>query len=207
MFGRRYIQNACRPEGIGGSILLSRMNIGHHAALAAWGLGFLPAAEGEVLDAGCGGGANVKRLLSLFPGSRVTGLDYSPVGVAKTARLNRKAIRAGRCGAVCGDAAAMPFADGRFSAVTAFETVYFWQPVRRAFAEVFRVLAPGGCFLVCNETDVPGAGRSSLIEGMTVYTAGELRALLEEAGFSAAEEHRAEGKGWVCLTARKEKQR
>lgn len=200
MFGKRYIQNARRPEGIGGSILLSRMNVGHHAALAAWGLGFLPAAEGEVLDAGCGGGANVKRLLSLFPGSRVTGLDYSPVGVAKTARLNRKAIRAGRCGAVCGDAAAMPFADGRFSAVTAFL-------LRRAFAEVFRVLAPGGCFLVCNETDVPGAGRSSLIEGMTVYTAGELRALLEEAGFSAAEELRAEGKGWVCLTARKEKQR
>ena len=46
MFGKRYIQNARRPEGIGGSILLSRMNVGHHAALAAWGLGFLPAAEG-----------------------------------------------------------------------------------------------------------------------------------------------------------------
>ena len=34
-----------------------------------------------------------------------------------------------------------------------------------------------------------------------------IAALLEEAGFSVAEEHRAEGKGWVCLTARKEKQR
>ncbi|MCD7755854.1 MAG: hypothetical protein LUJ09_05940, partial [Firmicutes bacterium] len=33
-----FFQNTCKPEGLGGSIMVTTMNIGGHAALAKWGL-------------------------------------------------------------------------------------------------------------------------------------------------------------------------
>ena len=47
--------------------------------------------------------------------------------------------------------AKLPFEDARFDAVTAFETVYFWPDPARCFREIWRVLKPGGTFLICNE--------------------------------------------------------
>ena len=36
---------------------------------------------------------------------------------------------------------------------TAFETVYFWPEIEKSFAEVRRILSPGGIFLIVNEDD------------------------------------------------------
>lgn len=36
---------------------------------------------------------------------------------------------------------------------TAFETIYFWPDIEKSYAEVKRVLAPGGKFLIVNEDD------------------------------------------------------
>ena len=64
----------------------SMMNVGHRA-LADWGLRFAEIAEdASVLDCGCGGGANIRKLLKKCPLGVVKGVDYSPVSVEK-ARL------------------------------------------------------------------------------------------------------------------------
>ena len=43
--------------------MVAMMNVGH-SAVAQWGLQFLNVApDAKVLDCGCGGGANMKRLL------------------------------------------------------------------------------------------------------------------------------------------------
>ena len=53
------------------------MNVGH-SAVAQWGLQFLNAApDAKVLDCGCGGGANMKRLLKKCPQGIVKGIDYT----------------------------------------------------------------------------------------------------------------------------------
>lgn len=49
----------------------------------------------------------------------------------------------------------LPYGDGAFDAVTAFETVYFWSSVSKALAEVFRVIRKGGCFLISLEASDP----------------------------------------------------
>ena len=49
----------------------------------------------------------------------------------------------------------LPYEDGLFDAITAFETVYFWSPVKTALAEVARVLRKGGCFLISLEAGDP----------------------------------------------------
>ena len=93
-----FYQNTCKPEGLGGKLMTQLMNGGHHAKLAEWGFSFLTVpANANILDAGCGGGANLARWLAQCPNGQVTGLDYSPVSVATAKKYNRQAIADGRC--------------------------------------------------------------------------------------------------------------
>ena len=200
-----FFENTRRPVGLGGRVMVSMMNIGHHG-LARWGMQFLRiSADGRVLDCGCGGGANIKALLKKCPQGVVKTIDYSAVSVGKAKKVNKAAISEGRCTVLQGSVADMIFADGWFDAVTAFETVYFWPDLTRCFREVCRVLKPGGTFLICNEcsgdTDKDDKWTEK-IDGMTIYSDTQLKAALEQAGFSDMEVHKNE-KGWLCVTARK----
>ena len=57
-----FFENTRKPVGIGGKLMVAMMNLGH-SPVARWGLQFLNAApDAKVLDCGCGGGANMKRL-------------------------------------------------------------------------------------------------------------------------------------------------
>ena len=142
-----------KPRGEDGIRMLERMNGGRHEELALWGLSFLPIGPSDrLLDIGCGGGANIARLLDRAPQGTVTGVDYSPTSVAASRTHNADSIAAGRCEVFEGDASALPLPADGFDGATAFETVYYWD-LPRAFAEVRRVLRPGGHFLVCNEDD------------------------------------------------------
>ena len=96
------------------------------------------------------------------------------------------------------------FAKDWFDAVTAFETVYFWPDLPQCFREVYRVLKPGGTFLICNEangdTDKDEKW-TEIIGGMTIYKDVELKVYLEQAGFHDVQIHKK--KSWLCITARK----
>ena len=85
--------------------------------------------------------------------------------------------------------------------MTAFETVYFWGDLHRAFAEVARVLKPSGVFLVCCEMSNPGNDTwTSRIEGMQVFSPEELSAALADSGFTDIAVYRR-GKENCCVTA------
>ena len=178
-----FFENTRKPVGFGGKIMVAMMNVGH-SAVARWGLQFLNAApDTKVLDCGCGGGANIRRLLKKYPQAIIKGIDYSPVSVEKSKKVNEAAIAEGRCAVLQGSVADMMFADNWFDAVTAFETVYFWPDLPQCFREVSRVLKPGGTFLICNEAngDTDKDERwTKLIGGMTIYKDIELKAYLEQ---------------------------
>ena len=127
-----FLQNTRKPVGLGGKLMVKGMNSGAHAKLAAWGLDHLTIADDvKILNAGCGGGANVKRLLAKASKGHVTGFDYSEVSVEESKKVNRKGIDNGRCSIVQGDVSRLPFEDGTFDLVTAFETVYFWPDMEK----------------------------------------------------------------------------
>ena len=68
-----FIENTRKPVGFGGKIMVAMMNLGH-SAVARWGLQFLNTApDAKVLDCGCGGGANIRRLLKKMPTGRRQG--------------------------------------------------------------------------------------------------------------------------------------
>ena len=200
-----FFENTRKPVGLGGKIMVAMMNLGH-SPVAWWGLRFLELApDAKVLDCGCGGGANIKRLLKKCPQGIVKGIDYSLVSVEKSKKVNETAIVEGRCTVLQGSVADMIFADNWFDAVTAFETVYFWPDLPQYFREVYRVLKSGGTFLICNEANgetTKDDKWTQIIDGMTIYTDTALKEYLEQAGFCQIQSHKNK-RGWLCITAQK----
>ena len=199
-----FFENTRKPVGLGGKVMVSMMNLGH-TPVATWGLEFLRlSSDAKVLDCGCGGGSNIKRLLKSCPRGIVKGIDYSPVSVEKARKVNRAAIAEGRCSVLQGNVADMAFTDDWFDVVTAFETVYFWPDLPQCFQEIYRVLKPGGTFLICNESngDTDKDEKwTKIIGGMVIYKDTELKAHLEQVGFHDVQLHKK--KNWLCITARK----
>ena len=199
-----FFENTRKPVGLGGKLMVAMMNLGH-TPVATWGLEFLHLSpDAKVLDCGCGGGSNIKRLLKLCPKGTVWGIDYSPVSVEKSKRVNEAAVTKGRCDVLRASVTELPFESEQFNAVTAFETVYFWPDLPQCFREVWRVLKSGGTFLICNESngDTDKDEKwTEIIGGMTIYKDIELKSCLEQAGFFDVQI--PQKKSWLCVTARK----
>lgn len=200
-----FLENTRRPVGLGGELMVSMMNLGHRA-LANWGMQFLELSpDARVLDCGCGGGTNIRALLRRCPQGIVKGVDCSIVSVGRARKQNAAAIRDGRCTIWQGSVDRMIFAAGWFDAVTAFETVYFWPDLLRCFREVYRVMKPGGEFLICNECggeDPREEKWTEKIPGMVICRAAQLQTYLEQAGFCRIRVHRNK-RGWLCVAAQK----
>ena len=200
-----FFENTRKPGGFGGKIMVAMMNSGH-GAMADWGFGHITIAENAcILDAGCGGGANIKKLLEKCPKGTVKGIDYSEVSVEKSRKVNAKAIKEERCEVLQASVAELPFDESSFDLVTAFETIYFWPGLADCFRGVYRVMKPGGTFFICNESNGETTKDDKWVEkigGMTIYNAAQILTALNQAGFSDAKVDKNE-KGWICVTARK----
>lgn len=136
----------------------------------------------------------------------MTALDYSKVACDKIKQFNRNEVQAGRCNVVQGDVSRLPFEAATFDVITAFETVYFWPGPVESFQEVWRVLKPGGTFMIVNESD----GRNTkdekwagIIDGMRIFTQERLTQYLKDAGFSQIAAHVNRKQHWICLLAEK----
>ena len=202
-----FFENTRKPVGLGGRLMVAMMNLGH-SPVARWGLQFLNAApDAKMLDCGCGGGANLRKLLKRCPNGTVIGIDYSSVSVEKSKRLNAKAISEGRCCVLEASVTALPFEDNTFDVVTAFETVYFWPGLADCFREVYRVTKTGGIFLICNEVtgDTDKNDKwTQIISDMTIYRDVQLKTALEEAGFTDIQIHKNAHQDWLCVTGQKQ---
>ena len=202
-----FFNNTRKPEGLLGRCMVGSMNRAH-AALADWGLSYLPeTGPTEIAELGCGGGRNIRALLRKYPAATVTALDYSKISVEKARSVNRKGLQAGRCRIIQGDVSHLPFENSAFDLVTAFETVYFWPGPTESFREVYRTLRPGGIFLIANESDGENSQDDkwlSVIDGMRIFNQTQLTTFLTAAGFSEFVVKRNTKKHWLCALAIRE---
>ncbi len=195
-----------KPEGFLGKMMLGTMNSGH-AKLADWGFTHLPEMLPEnAVDLGCGGGRNAGELLKMYPKAHVTAVDYSELSVEKAKDYNNAMISAGRCDVLQGDVSDLKLPKETFDLATAFETVYFWPGLEKCFAQVAKMLKPGGYFMICNEsdgTDATGLKFEKIIDGMKNHTVEEIEAALRAVGFSEVRSDHHPSKPWITVLAKK----
>lgn len=200
----RILQNTANPKGFWGRVVLRGMNVGY-TWLSKKGLGFIEwSSDWRVLDIGCGGGANLKRLLKYCGNGSVYGLDASSESVAFAKKLNKKQFGK-KCFVNVGRADSLPYDDAFFDVVTAFETIYFWGDLSVAFNEVARVLKVNGRFLIgCELCNPENRFWCSKIEGMSVYSPEEIECMLLSCGFGNIAVYRLWGDSYCFVSQRVE---
>lgn len=198
-FLRSVMQNARKPDGIAGRLMLWGMNWGH-ASRGKWGREHVsPAPDAHGLDIGCGGGANLAQLLKTCPKGRVCGIDFSAESVALSRRKNAGAVAPGGARGGGGTLPGSPMPTGRLISSPPLKRYPSAGRARRFCRSPPR--GPSGALLIVNE--VSGESRwTSVADGMRSYTADTLTGWLRAAGFEVV---RADVRrdGALCLVATK----
>jgi SAM-dependent methyltransferase len=141
---------------------------------------FIEAARDEhalhrIVDCGAGTGRNLDWLREY---GDAVGVELSPTGLARGRALGRRLV--------AGSVAALPFADESVDLTTSFDVLYCLDDAteRRAIAEMWRVLRPGGIAIINTAAlDILRGSHSTLTHEVRRYTPGRLRSRLEESGF------------------------
>jgi SAM-dependent methyltransferase len=145
---------------------------------------------GHILEIGAGSGSATNELLRRAP--RVTSLEYDQQAARKLAQYSGQ-----RAAVVQGDAASLPFASGTFSSAIAILVLHHLKSTAlqdRAFAEIHRVLRPGGIFLA---GEIPDGWFNRVIHFRSTFTPVQSASLAERlaiAGFrNVSMDFRSEG--------------
>jgi ubiquinone/menaquinone biosynthesis C-methylase UbiE len=132
-----------------------------------------------VLEIGPGPGGLAVELARRHAGLRLTGLDIDPAMVERAAVRARREGLEERLAFVVGDVASLPFPDASFDLVTSSFSVHHWPDAAAGFAEIRRVLRPGGRAIVYDlpdrwgrlETKAPPMGEVAAAGGFRDATA------------------------------------
>jgi len=146
----------------------------------------------RLLDVGAGTGTLLAALRATYPDALAVGADLA-LGMCHTAsnRLAGAGVQL-----VNADAERLPFADGSFDLVLSSSTFQWLGSLDHAFAEVKRVLAPGGafCFALFGAKtlfELRASYKKALGNGAdrshSFFAQSDVRAALDRCGFSAIE--------------------
>ena len=205
----KLVENAVKPNGFWGKLMIRSMNKGHHE-LTDWALSYLDINNGDVvLDVGCGGGKTVDKLCKRISNGKVYGVDYSELCVKKSESLNHKNVICGKARILQASVSELPFEDDKFNLVTAIETYYFWPDKPGDLKEIFRTLAPGGKLMLAFEMvrDSENLDKWKSVEdrlGIKAVDPEELKKELSSAGFGEIKLFSNGEKDWLCAVAQKE---
>ena len=181
--------NPAKPTGEAGEQMLARMNESH-APLTAWGLShFTWRGDEAVLDIGCGGGANLRRMSAHVTTGHLTGIDYSATSVQTSRQTNAAAIAAGKMEIYEGSVEALPFADNTFDKITTVESFYFWHnPQENLYGH-----------------DGLSAEVRENIKRYHLYnpTPETFETIFRDAGFPSVQVHIEKDHRWICIEGQK----
>ena len=183
------LDNCSKPHNnwFGSFLLRFGMNQGHKILTKFAFENVQIGQERDVLDIGCGGGHNLSVYLNRLPQAKVYGLDYSEKSVEVSRQVNIREVNQGRCIVMQGNVAELPFETESFDFVSAFETIYFWPDIQDCFKGIYKIVRPGGRFMVTGDVPELATKWANDYEGMHVYTAQQVSDMMKTAGFSKVE--------------------
>ncbi len=202
-------ENAEKPQGFWGRLMIRSMNKGH-SDLTDWALGYIKFENGmRVLDVGCGGGRTVSKLCGMVGSGKVYGIDYSALCVNKSIKYNHKNVLCGKAEITKASVSELPFPGGSFDLVTAVETYYFWPDKLHDLTEIRRVLRSGGKLLLVFEMlkSEENPDRWKAVEerlNIKAVSSGEINEMLLRAGYRNIRLHVRQNEGRLCAIAEKE---
>lgn len=123
----------------------------------------------NILDVGCGTGALLELILEHLPDAKCAGLDLSPnmVQRAQDKLGNRANI-------LLGDSQSLPFSNESFDVVVCNDSFHHYSAPTAVLHEIYRVLRPGGVFLL-GETTAPAPVRLASNLLLPFSHAGDVR--------------------------------
>lgn len=101
-----------------------------------------------VLEIGSGPGELALEVARRLPGAEVVGVDLAGAMIGRAGERARAAGLDGRVRFELADAAALPLPDASFDVVVSTLSLHHWSDPAAVFAEIARVLRPGGSALV-----------------------------------------------------------
>ena len=171
-----------RPTGFFGRIMGRLMNR-HNAKLNSYAVRQLEVTPSDrILEVGFGGGVSLPSLIA--SAAFVGGVDRSSDMVRRAKGIFSEAVSAGRADFREGNVEEIPFEASSFEKVCTVNTIYFWSSLDAGFAEIHRVLLPGGRVVV---GFVPKERMDSMGMPADIFTSRspeDVVAALRKAGFS-----------------------
>jgi len=171
-----------RPTGFFGRIMGRLMNR-HNAKLNSYAVRQLEVTPSDrILEVGFGGGVSLPSLIA--SAAFVGGVDRSRDMVRRAKAMFSEAVSAGRADFREGNVEELPFEASSFGKVCTVNTIYFWSSLDAGFAEIRRVLVPGGHVVV---GFVPKERMDRMGMPADIFTSrapNDVVAALRKAGFS-----------------------
>lgn len=144
-----------------------------------------------ILDIGCGQGVSLLELAKRFGADNMIAVDPDEPSIEAAKQRTKDLAVPVRW--ICADASALPLADSSVDMVFCHQTLHHIIEQEKTLAEAFRVLKPGGVFLVAEST-------KAYIESWIIYllfrhpmhvqrTAEEYLAMVRAAGFAVSPEN------------------
>lgn len=175
------------PRGIVGRMLGEQM-VRQHVPETAWTISLLDLKpESQILEIGFGAGRAIELVATQVANGHVSGIDLSQEMVSAAARRNARAIKAGQVTLRRGDVTILPFAGSQFDKVFSIQTLYFWSDPLRAFAEISRVLKPGGMLVVTLSTGTINGVEATGLERYQLILEEQIIPGMKQLGFTQAD--------------------
>ncbi len=177
-----------KPKGFLGKILAKGMARGHKEFYKNALKKINPKKEDIYLEIGFGSGIFINKYLSHV--SKISGIDYSLDMVKLASVINKKFVESGKAEFKQGNASSLPWDDNEFTVVAAIEVFFFFDEIEKTLKEIFRVLKPGGRFIIemsYNKDDGVNHNRRIKKIGLKLYSGEEMKKILTSAGFKDIE--------------------
>lgn len=148
-------------------------------------------ADARVLDVGCGSGWATRLLADYAKDGRVTGIDISDemVNLARESSASYQ-----NADFQVASAEQLPFPDREFTHAFSMESLYYYEDIPQALAEIHRVLKPDGSFTAVVDLYQESEATHQWIETLNVpvrlLSAADYVAMFSAAGFTDVRDER-----------------